>query len=197
MRRAGSVKDQRTPVAHASASPASQSVFREDIRRRRRVLGTGGGQKCEAGRPQRFRVAAGPGLPARRVPAGLAAKRRTSPTAVPLKGRKPHRFRPSTLAVIAPAGPSVAPGGEGRELALVRVSRAPAPFRGRHRAANGSIPRTTTCQRTRNVMRDDGAIVRSCHAAHRGPTYRQSGRSQLLFAAAAVRDESTRSAKGA
>lgn len=83
----------------------------------------GGGEVCqgpgpngesETSRPRRFRVAAGPGLPARIIRGGLAAKRRAGPAAVPLKGRKPHRFRPSTLAVMALARPSVALGGDGR-----------------------------------------------------------------------------------
>jgi hypothetical protein len=35
-------------------------------------------------------------------------------------GRKPHRSRPLTLAVLAPCGPSVTLGGDSRELALIR-----------------------------------------------------------------------------
>jgi hypothetical protein len=68
----------------SEGSSTSGRQKREGHRRRR----------CEAGRPRRIRVAAGPGLPARCVHASLAANRRASPTAVPLKGAKAASFPP-------------------------------------------------------------------------------------------------------
>jgi hypothetical protein len=48
-----------------------------------------------------------------------------------LKGGKPHRFRPSTLASLRLRGPSMAPGGDCRELALVVNRRVIRPGTGR------------------------------------------------------------------